>query len=167
MILAEDISDFQFKSLSRNVAYSGHVLARHHFTGRRRLAILFAFRIWQTQACGAGWRCYTGQTMQRFRESIKGFARPALAALLIAALSLLTVAAPCACLHQRLHNDGCGASGGCVLCMMIQGHLDCPLPPPIQDSFVSVLIGLTPALNSAGILQVDLRLAPTRAPPCC
>jgi hypothetical protein len=105
--------------------------------------------------------------MQRLRKSMKSFGKAALAALLSGLILLLTVAAPCASLHQRLHNDGCGASDACVLCMMMQGHLDCAAPAPVQDSFVSLFIGLTPAITPAAILQVDLRLSPCRAPPCC
>jgi hypothetical protein len=102
-----------------------------------------------------------------FQNGMKGFGKPALAAFLIAVISFLTVAAPCASLHQRLHHERCGDCATCVLCMMIQGHMDCPAHAPIQDSFVSILINQTPPLNSAEILQVDLRLASSRAPPHC
>ena len=98
---------------------------------------------------------------------MKRSGKAALAALLIAMISLLTMAAPCASLHQRLHGDGCVAGHVCLLCMMIQGQMDCPAPAPVQDSFVSILIGISPAADSAGICRVDLRLSPSRAPPGC
>jgi hypothetical protein len=88
-----------------------------------------------------------------------------LAALLIGVFSLFALAAPCASLHQQLHRDGCGTGDACFLCMMIQGQVDCHAPAPVQDSFVSVLIGLAPAKDSAGTVQPDLRLTPSRAPP--
>jgi hypothetical protein len=97
---------------------------------------------------------------------MKGFRKAALAALLIGVTSLLPVAAPWASLHQRLHDDGCGGGGACALCMMIQGQMDFAAPAPIQDTFVSVFIGMTPVVNSAETPRVDLRLSPSRAPPC-
>ena len=105
--------------------------------------------------------------MQWFLRSLKRSGKAALAALLAGVISLLTMAAPCDSLHQRLHSDGCAAGHACVLCMMIQGQMDCAAPAPVQDSFVSVIIGLAPAMDSAEMLRVDLRLSPSRAPPCC
>jgi hypothetical protein len=96
---------------------------------------------------------------------VKRSGKAALAALLIGVISLSTGAAPCASLHHLLHEDGCGSCHACVLCMMIQGQMDCAAPAPILDSFVSMLVGLTPAIYSAGIPQIDLRLSPSRAPP--
>jgi hypothetical protein len=98
-------------------------------------------------------------------NGVKHSGKAALAVLLIGVFSLLTVAAPCASLHHRLHEDGCDSGHACVLCMMIQGQMDCAAPAPVLDSFVSVLTGLTPAIFSAGIPQIDLRLSPSRAPP--
>jgi hypothetical protein len=98
---------------------------------------------------------------------MKRSGKAALTALLMGMISLSTAAAPCASLHHRLHEEGCVAGHACVLCMMVQGQMDCAAPAPVQDSFVSVLVGLTPAVNSEGTVQVDLRLSPSRAPPCC
>ncbi|HXR09014.1 MAG TPA: hypothetical protein VN765_16865 [Candidatus Acidoferrum sp.] len=103
--------------------------------------------------------------MQRFRHCIKRLARPAFTAFLAAALLLLTAAAPSASLHQRLHNGSHATGDGCLLCMMAQGHLDFPSPAPILGIFTPVCIALTPATQTAAVLQVDLRLAPSRAPP--
>jgi hypothetical protein len=92
--------------------------------------------------------------------------------LLIAVMSFLTVVAQCPSLHEKMHchhdGDKDGACDTCVVCMMAQGHMDCPAPAPIQDSFVSILIpSPPPAINSTPILRADLRLAPGRAPPLC
>jgi hypothetical protein len=103
--------------------------------------------------------------VRQLLKSRKVSGKAAWAALLIGAILFLTAAAPCASLHHRLHEDVRGAGHACFLCMMMQGQMDCAAPAPVQDSFVSVLIGLTPAVNSARIVQADLRLSPSRAPP--
>jgi len=100
-----------------------------------------------------------------FQKGIKRFSQPALAALLIAVMSFLTMAAPCASLHERMHHERGGDCSTCALCTMLQGHLDCPAPAPLQSAFVFILIGLTSAIYSPGIRKVDLRLARGRAPP--
>lgn len=103
--------------------------------------------------------------VQRFLKNKKGAGKAALAAVLTGAILLLTVAAPCASLHQRLHDDGCAAGLACALCMVVQGQMDCATPPPVLDYFVAAFICLTPLVDPAGIRQVDLRLSPSRAPP--
>jgi hypothetical protein len=105
--------------------------------------------------------------MQRFKNGIKRLGKPAVAALLIAVMSFLTIAAPCVPLHQQLHHAGHDACDNCVLCTMIQGHVDCPVPVPVLSEFVPAVLDLTPAADSTAVHQVDLRLSPGRAPPAC
>jgi hypothetical protein len=106
-------------------------------------------------------------SMHWLQKHFKGFGKPALAALLVVVMTFLTLAAPCTSLHQQLHHDGPSTCETCVLCAMMHGNVDCPIPAPIQSSFVSNLVSLTPAIKSVGMFQIDFQLAPSRAPPCC
>jgi hypothetical protein len=103
--------------------------------------------------------------VQHFLKRMRRAGKAALAALLIAIIAFLTAGATCASLHQRLHGDNCDAGHACVLCMMIHGQMDCAAPAPVRDCFVSVVTVLNSSAESAAMPRVDLRLAPSRAPP--
>ena len=99
------------------------------------------------------------------RNGLKSFGKPALAALLIAVMSFLTIAAPCAPLHQQLHHANHGDCDTCVLCTMMHGNVDCSAPALASKAFVFSFVSPAPTVHFVAPPEVDIRLGPSRAPP--
>jgi hypothetical protein len=70
-------------------------------------------------------------------------------------------------LHNRLHPEHGRSNQPCLLCLMVQGHMDCSAVPPIKDIFILRAYALAPVVELQEIGQIDLRLSPSRAPPFC
>ncbi|SPE54278.1 exported hypothetical protein [Verrucomicrobia bacterium] len=108
--------------------------------------------------------CFPSASVSRLRVNWPVAAGRALAVTLAGALLLLALLAANGSFHQALHH-GKAASGNCVLCLFIKGHVDSPQSASLCR--VSARCSLDPAPRMNFVAAVDFRylVSPSRAPP--
>jgi hypothetical protein len=103
--------------------------------------------------------------LQRNWKKLTGRGQQALATMLISLLLLLTASSAYASLHQRIHSENPDASHTCVICLLLQGHIDSADIVSAQCHFVLGQISSAPPVDTVAKSNIDLRLCPSRAPP--
>ena len=77
-------------------------------------------------------------------------------------LWLATFAATAA-FHQTLHADA--GDHHCVICVFAHGQVDTAGVGGLSVPFIALCVGLMPLIRQVTLTFIDLRLAPSRAPP--
>lgn len=111
--------------------------------------------------------CLTPPNVQtaRFRSALARAVRPAVASLLAALLVWLVVFAPTSCFHSSLHDDAHEQAAPCVICLFAHSQVDASGLGMAAIIFIALCVGLAPLVRSLALTSLDLRLAPSRAPP--
>ena len=68
-------------------------------------------------------------------------------------------------LHKLIHPDADSADHECAVTMLAHGKVNSVAVPPVLLSFVSVVLFLLPALQSAVFSPFEYRFSFSRAPP--
>ena len=92
-------------------------------------------------------------------------ARAALAGVLVGLVLWLATFAATSALHHSLHADTDAGGHHCVICVFAHGQVE---SAGVGASFVLCLalcVGLLPLARQVTPTSIDLRLAPSRAPP--
>lgn len=112
------------------------------------------------------WPCFirTHVQLDRFITVLRQAAKPALASLLIALVIWLVTFGGTSSFHESLHTDSAG-DGACVICLFTHSQVDTATVGALPVFFFAVCIGLVPLARQMILTALDLRLAPSRAPP--
>ncbi len=93
-------------------------------------------------------------------------AKSGMAALLVVLLLWLATLASTSTFHQSLHADTDAGGHHCVICVFAHGLLDTAGVGVLAVLFVALCVELALLARTVALTSIDLRLAPSRAPPC-
>ena len=94
-------------------------------------------------------------------------AKPGLASLLIGLWLWLATFAGTSSFHQSLHADADTDGHHCVICLFAHGQVESPSVGGLTVLFIAFCVGLVSLARQLALTAIDLRLAPSRAPPHC
>jgi hypothetical protein len=93
--------------------------------------------------------------------------KPALAVLLVSLLLLCTASSAISSVHHWLHPGGSETGSSCAVCLLLHGLVDAPDVTLTRGPTLLFLSGSQIAETGVQASNIDLRLAPGRAPPSC
>ena len=102
---------------------------------------------------------------QRTSPGFSAAAKAALAGMLVGLLLWLATLAATSAFHQSLHADAGTGSHHCLICVFVHGQVDTTGVGGLSVLFIALCVGLVPMARSVMLTSIDLRLAPSRAPP--
>ena len=92
-------------------------------------------------------------------------AKAGVAALLVVLLLWLATLAGTSAFHQSLHADTDAGGHHCVICVFAHGLLDTVSVGGLSVLFIALCVRLVLLARTVTLTSIDLRLAPSRAPP--
>lgn len=105
--------------------------------------------------------------LPRSRTFLTRLVKPALAALLVGLLLLCTASSAISSVHHWLHPGGSETGSSCAVCLLLNGLVDVPGIALTRGPTLLFFPGSQVAEIGIQISNIDLRLAPGRAPPSC
>lgn len=111
--------------------------------------------------------CLTPTIVQLARSfaALRRALKPAVASLLAVLLVWLVTFAPTSFFHSSLHDDTHDHAAPCVICLFAHSQVDTIGLGAVCVLFLAVCVGLAPLARQLVLASLDLRLAPSRAPP--
>ena len=102
---------------------------------------------------------------QRTSPGFSTAAKAALAGMMVLLLLWLATFAATSAFHQSLHADAGTGGHHCVICVFAHGQVDTASVGGLTVLFIAFCVGLVPLARQLMLSSIDLRLAPSRAPP--
>ena len=102
---------------------------------------------------------------QRTSTGFSAVNKAVLAGSLTILLLWLATLAGTSAFHQSLHADADASGHHCVICVFTHGQVDSAVVGGLSVIFVALCIGSMPLIRPVMLTSIDLRLAPSRAPP--
>lgn len=102
---------------------------------------------------------------QRTPPGFSTAAKTALAGMLLVLLLWLATLAATSAFHQSLHTDADTGSHHCLICVFAHSQVETAGVGVLAVFFIALCVELAPLAQPVTLTSLDLRLAPSRAPP--